>query len=142
MIRSFLSHAAVAILFATATLGAGTLAVAAELPPVQSKSGPVAIQSLAKLDNPWGMAYLPDGRLLITEKPGRLRIFADGKLSEPVPGVPAVAYKGQNGLLDVAVDPNFAQNKFVYLSYTEAAEPQPPDAADAKEPRLGANFKA
>ena len=61
---------------------------------VQSKSGPVNVQSLAKLDNPWGMTFLPDGRLLITEKPGRLRVFADGKLSGPIAGVPKVAYQG------------------------------------------------
>ena len=74
------------------------------------------------------MALLPDGRLLITEKPGRLRIFANGKLSAPVENVPAVAYRPkqgeQGGLLDVAVDPEFAQNGRIYLSYSEEA-PQP-----------------
>ncbi len=91
-------------------IACGTAAPVVDAATVSTKAGPVNVEPLAKLDNPWGMAYLPDGRLLITEKPGTLRIFADGKLSEPVEGVPAVAYRGQGGLLDVAVDPNFAQN--------------------------------
>jgi glucose/arabinose dehydrogenase len=109
---------------------------------VNTQAGPVKVEPLAKLEHPWGMAYLPDGRLLITEKPGRLRVFSNGKLSEPVAGVPAVAFRGQNGLLDVAVDPGFAQNQFVYLSYAEPAESQPEGTKDAPDPRLGANFKA
>jgi glucose/arabinose dehydrogenase len=95
------------------------------------------VESLASLDNPWAMAFLPDGRLLITEKPGRLRIFADGKLSEAIGGVPKVDYHEQGGLLDVAVDPDFANNQTVYLSYTEAAPEQPADAKDEGDPRLG-----
>ena len=108
---------------------------------IQTQAGPINTETLAKLDNPWGMTFLPDGRLLITEKPGRLRIFADGKLSDPVGGVPKVAYRGQGGLQDVEIDPNFAQNKFVYLSYSEAAEQQPPDPRDTVDPRLGAGFR-
>jgi len=72
------------------------------------------------LENPWGLAFLPDGRMLVTEKPGRLRIVtAAGALSEPVAGLPAVAAKGQGGLLDVAIDPQFASNGLVYWSYSE-----------------------
>ena len=119
-----------------------SVAHAADLPPVQSQGGPVKVESLAKFEMPWGMAYLPDGRLLITEKPGRLKVFADGKVSEPIEGVPAVAFGGQNGLLDVAVDPEFAKNSYVYLSYAEAAEVQPAGTKDSPEPRLGAGFKA
>jgi glucose/arabinose dehydrogenase len=59
--------------------------------------GAVNVESLAELDNPWALAFLPDGRLLITEKPGRLRLYADGELSEPVAGVPKVAYRDQGG---------------------------------------------
>ncbi|HSI36530.1 MAG TPA: PQQ-dependent sugar dehydrogenase [Tepidisphaeraceae bacterium] len=128
-------------LLATVVLFA-SVARAADLPPVQSQGGPVKVESLAKLEMPWGMAYLPDGKLLITEKPGRLRVFADGKVSEPIEGLPAVAFGGQNGLLDVAVDPDFAKNSYVYLSYAEAAESQPEGAKDSPEPRLGAGFKA
>jgi glucose/arabinose dehydrogenase len=95
------------------------------------------VESLATLDNPWAMAFLPDGRLVITEKPGKLRIYSDGKLSEAIGGVPKVEYHEQGGLLDVAVDPDFANNQFVYLSYTEAAPEQPADAKDEGDPRLG-----
>lgn len=107
---------------------------------VQTKSGPVAIERLAMLSEPWGMAFLPDGRLLVTEKPGRLRVFTDGKLSEPIGGVPKVAYREQGGLLDVEIDPDFARNGLVYLSYAEAAEQQPPDARDVHDPRFGSYF--
>lgn len=71
------------------------------------------------LDHPWGMAFLPDGRLLVTERnAGTLRIVdTDGSLSEPVAGVPDVYARGQGGLLDVALDPEFEDNGFVYLSY-------------------------
>ena len=100
----------------------------------------VRIEQLAALEFPWGMAFLPDGRLLITEKPGRLRIFADGKLSAPVENVPAVAYRPkpgeQGGLLDVAVDPEFEQNRLIYLSYSEEA-PQKSAQADTDDPRFG-----
>src|SRR5438477_3937846 len=117
-------------------------AAAAEAAVVQSKSGAVNVQSLAKLDNPWGMTFLPDGRLLITEKPGRLRTYADGKLSDPIGGVPKVAYRGQGGLLDVEIDPDFANNQLVYLYYSEPADQQPPDAKDTIDERLGANFRS
>jgi glucose/arabinose dehydrogenase len=75
------------------------------------------------LQNPWGLAFLPDGRMLVTEKPGRLRVVtADGKLSEPVAGLPAVDARGQGGLLDVALDPNFRSNRYIYWSYAEPRE--------------------
>jgi glucose/arabinose dehydrogenase len=119
-----------------ASLAAFTLAASANA-EVSLPSGKLTVESLAKIDNPWAMAFLPDGRLLITEKPGNLRIFADGKLSEPITGVPKVEYHDQGGLLDVALDPNFADNGLVYLSYTEAAEKQPADAREEKDPRLG-----
>ena len=74
------------------------------------------------LVNPWGLAFLPDGRLLVTERPGRMRIVAaDGKLGSPLPGLPPVLSEGQGGLLDVAIDPRFASNRLVYWSYSEAA---------------------
>jgi glucose/arabinose dehydrogenase len=124
-----------------AVLIAGTSAGIAHAATVTSKAGPVNVESLAKLDNPWGMTFLSDGRLLITEKPGRLRTFADGKLSDPIGGVPKVAYRGQGGLLDVEIDPKFAQNQLVYLYYSEPAEQQPADAKDTVDQRLGANFR-
>jgi aldose sugar dehydrogenase len=69
---------------------------------------------------PWAVAFLPDGRLLVTERAGRLRIVGtDGKVSDPVPGIPPVDYRGQGGLLDVALDPSFAKNGLIYWSYAE-----------------------
>jgi aldose sugar dehydrogenase len=75
------------------------------------------------LSHPWALAFLPDGRMLVTERPGRLRIVsADGRLSAPLGGVPAVHAVGQGGLLDVVLDPGFAKNRLIYLSYAEAGE--------------------
>ncbi len=108
---------------------------------VTSSIGNIRIERLATLELPWGMALLPDGRLLITEKPGRLRIWGNGRMSEPVQGVPKVVYRGsqedQGGLLDVAIDPDFARNSLVYLSYVEASEQQPSDIAETGESRFG-----
>ena len=71
------------------------------------------------LAHPWAVAFLPDGRMLITERSGRLRIAKDGKLDpEPVSGLPAVTPHGQGGLMDVALHPNYAKNGLVYLSFT------------------------
>ena len=91
----------------------------------------------ADLNTPWGLAFLPDGRLLITERPGRLRVYANGKLSEPVKGTPAVHAVQDGGMLDVAAHPNYAQNGWIYLAYSEvqpgytppAPAPAPPPAA-------------
>jgi len=70
------------------------------------------------LEHPWGMAWLPDGGLLISERPGRLRLVRNGVLDpSPIPGVPQVLAAGQGGLLDVSVHPRFAENRFVYLTY-------------------------
>ncbi len=76
------------------------------------------------LVNPWGLAFLPDGRMLVTERPGRLRVVsADGKqLSEPVAGLPPVDARGQGGLLDVALDPAFQKNQLIYWSYAEPGQ--------------------
>lgn len=91
---------------------------------LETERGRVAVQTVVEgLEAPWGMAFLPDGRLLVTEKPGRLRIVApDGQLSAPLAGVPAVEAVGQGGLLDVALDPGFAANQIIYLSYSEPAD--------------------
>jgi glucose/arabinose dehydrogenase len=87
------------------------------------------------------MAYLPDGRLLITEKPGRLRIYAGTALSAPVENLPAISYREspaeQGGLLDVAVDPDFAQNRRIYLSYVEEVPPQGAAPTETNDPRFG-----
>ncbi|WP_278486460.1 PQQ-dependent sugar dehydrogenase [Achromobacter insolitus] len=73
------------------------------------------------LNHPWGMAFLPEGGVLITERPGNLRLLRiPGGLSKPLAGVPKVAAQGQGGLLDVALSPDFAKDRYVYLSYAEA----------------------
>ncbi|WP_457767960.1 PQQ-dependent sugar dehydrogenase [Cyanobium sp. ULC084] len=80
---------------------------------------PVTLKAVVGgLEHPWGMAWLPDGALLITERPGRLRIVRGGVLDPtPIAGLPPVLAIGQGGLLDVALDPDFERNRFLYLSY-------------------------
>lgn len=83
-------------------------------------SAAYTIETIAEgLDHPWGLAFLPDGAMLVTERVGRLRLIAaDGKLqTQPITGVPPVFAKGQGGLLDIALDPDFAKNRLIYLSY-------------------------
>lgn len=93
---------------------------AADAPPSEA----VRIEAVAEgLEHPWGLAFLPDGRMLVTERPGRLRIVsAGGVIGEPVAGVPEVFAEGQGGLLDVALDPGFAGNGLIYLSHAEPGE--------------------
>lgn len=75
------------------------------------------------LENAWGMTFLPNGKMLVTERPGRLRVVtADGKMSAPVAGLPPVDARNQGGLLDVALDPNFTANGLIYWSYAEPRE--------------------
>jgi glucose/arabinose dehydrogenase len=83
----------------------------------------VNIETMATgLEYPWGIVFLPDGSALVTEKAGRLRLLKDGKLSTPISGVPLVLYKGQAGLFDVAMHPDYATNQFVYLSFAKGTE--------------------
>ena len=104
---------------------------------IRTKTGYIKVEHLAALNEPWGMAWLPDGRLIITEKSGRLRIYSQGKSLDSIRGLPKVEYHGQGGLLDVKIDPDFATNNFVYISYAEAAENQPDVKRDIGDPRLG-----
>jgi aldose sugar dehydrogenase len=85
--------------------------------------GMIDVQTVAEgLEHPWGLAFLPDGRMLVTERPGRLRlVMPEGKLSAPLDGLPRVQHAGQGGLLDVKLDPQFTENQWVYLSYAEPA---------------------
>ena len=94
---------------------------AARLP---SSAGPLDVQTVASgLENPWGLAFLPDGRMLVTERAGRLRIVSrNGTVSSQVIGVPPVLASGQGGLLDVALAPDFDATRLVYLSYAEPRE--------------------
>lgn len=91
---------------------------------ITTSAGPVRIETVAEgLDHPWGLDFLPDGRMLVTERPGALRIVApDGTLSDPVAGTPEVFSRGQGGLLDVRVGPNHAGTGWVYLSFAEPGD--------------------
>lgn len=97
---------------------------ALQSPTPSSTPGVVHAVTVAQgLVNPWGLAFLPDGRMLVTERPGRVRIVSpNGTLSEPLTGVPAVAARSQGGMLDVAIDPEFATNRFVYLTFSEPGD--------------------
>jgi glucose/arabinose dehydrogenase len=81
----------------------------------------VKVEVFAKgLEHPWGLQFLPDGRLIVTERPGRIRIVdREGKPSRPLVGVPRVAATGQGGLLDIALGPDFDRSRRIYLSYSE-----------------------
>jgi glucose/arabinose dehydrogenase len=86
--------------------------------------GVVRFETVATgLEHPWAVEPLPDGRFLVTERPGRLRLVSrDGSVSPPLAGVPPVASSGQGGLLDVALDPDFARNSIIYLSFAERGD--------------------
>ena len=99
---------------------------AAWVTPQKSPGQPPAARAqvtvvVGGLDHPWSMAFLPGGGVLITERPGHLRLLrTPGGLSKPLAGVPKVAAQGQGGLLDVALSPDFARDRYVYLSYAES----------------------
>jgi glucose/arabinose dehydrogenase len=81
---------------------------------------PVRAEVIAdSLEHPWGLDFLPDGAILVTERPGRIRIVEGAKLSEPVAGVPDVAASGQGGLLDIAVSPDFADSALIFFSFSQ-----------------------
>jgi aldose sugar dehydrogenase len=114
------------VLIAGAIAGS-PLAVQAQAPrspTPASMKGVIDTQTIAKgLEHPWSVAFLPDKRMLITERPGRLRLVEpDGRLSEPLAGVPQVYARGQGGLLDVAISPTFDKDRLVYLSFAEPGE--------------------
>jgi aldose sugar dehydrogenase len=93
-------------------------------PPTATSATAIKVTEVAtKLDHPWGLAVLPDGSMLVTERDGRLRVIRDGKLIEaPIGGVPSVHNEGQGGLLDVALHPDFASNNLVYLSFSKGTK--------------------
>ena len=97
--------------------------------PAASQAAPVASSELqveviaSGLEHPWAVALLPDGRFLVTERPGRLRVIGtDGSVSAPLAGTPQVFAKGQGGLLDVVLDPDFGSNRRIWLSYAEPGD--------------------
>ncbi len=96
------------LLFALCTLSA----------TIQAAENFKAVTVIKGLEHPWGMAFLPDGRLLVTERPGRLRLIEDDHLlPQPIEGLPAISPRGQGGLLDVALHPDYKNNGWIYLSY-------------------------
>jgi len=114
--------AVAALLAATATSSLGAQAPRSPTPKVSE--APVRATVVAKgLEHPWGLAFLPNGSMLVTERAGRLRLIdKDGQLGKPFAGVPQAQVAGQGGLLDVAVSPTFAQDRLVYLSYAEPGD--------------------
>jgi len=121
------------------TLGAGVVpSVLAQQPPAPAmprkalpaspfvidtaEAGQVRVTVMKGLENPWSLAFLPTGEMLITERPGRLRIVRNGVLDPtPISGIPKVYTEGLGGLMDIQIHPRFAENRFVYLSYTRLA---------------------
>jgi len=108
-------------LFMVTAVGLLTLSSAAHAQTFKSSAGEIKVETVAGgLSHPWALAFLPDGRMLVTERPGRMRIAtSDGKLLPPLQGVPKVAAYGQGGLLDVELDRNFARNKTLYFCFAE-----------------------
>jgi aldose sugar dehydrogenase len=129
-ISVFRGTATLAYLAAMLSMSTDCQAQAPQTGPAQRSSTPKSIEGKVEaetvvkgLEHPWALAFLTDGRILVTERPGRLRIVGmDGTLSDPLGAVPEVVARNQGGLLDVAIDPKFEQNRLVYLSYAEPGE--------------------
>ena len=107
------------IVFALCVAMAAANVPAADLQVIQTEEHALRVRIITQgLEHPWSLAFLPDGRMLITEREGRLRIVRDGKLDpRPVAGLPPIAVQGQGGLLDVTLHPRYAENGWIYLSY-------------------------
>ena len=117
--RLILTSAILVPLVAGCAVDARQVAGAAQ----QAAGLPFQVQVVADFESPWAMTFLPDGRMLITEKAGTLYVVsADGQQRTRVDGIPAVSSDGQGGLMDVVLHPGFAQNRFVYFSYSEAGQ--------------------
>src|SRR5215213_10506275 len=100
---------------------AAMIASSAAAQTFPSSAGNLNVETVARgLDHPWGLAFLPDGKMLVTERPGRLRVVTrDGKISPAVTGVPQVRASGQGGLHDIVLDRDFASNRTFYICYAE-----------------------
>ena len=129
-----------AILGVNALLAGATSACAGPPEPgeiFQSEAHRFQVETVAEgLEHPWSLTFLPDGRMLVTERAGRLRLLVDGELQpEPLPGLPPVAARGQGGLLEVAAHPDFASNAIIYLTY--AADGPGGSGTELARARLG-----
>jgi glucose/arabinose dehydrogenase len=106
----------------TAVFGAtACVALAQEF---RGEHGLLRVTTVARgLENPWALAFLPDGRMLVTERPGRMRVIArDGSVGAPLGNLPAVLAQGQGGLLDVVLDRDFASNRVIYFTFSEPGD--------------------
>lgn len=127
-----------------AALAGAVFAAGALLTPAAAQeavhAAPFDVETLAEgLNHPWNVAFLPDGAMLVTELPGRLRLVRGGEvMPEPVAGVPEVYYAGQGGLFDVLLDPDFAQNRVIYLSFAHGT----PEANNTRVVRATFDGKA
>src|SRR5688572_3376170 len=100
--------------------------------PTFAQNQPFTVTQVGDFDIPWAIAFLPDGRMLVTEQRGMLKLYTPGGASVDVRGVPQVSWFGQGGLGDIVLHPSFAQNGLVYLSYAEAGEGETRGAAVAR----------
>ena len=131
------------------TTGCARQAGGAESPPAaldqvfETADYRIRVVTLAEgLAKPWSLAFLPNGDMLVTEKPGRVRLIRDGVLMpEPVPGVPEVDPRRQGGLMDVVLHPQFAENSWVYLTYSKPGEGDNATTALARGRFDGARFR-
>jgi aldose sugar dehydrogenase len=112
---------AISVAFLMSVTGLSACTPQTPTTPAAPPSAVLKVSEIATgLSNPWGLAFLPDGAMLVTEREGRLRLIRDGKLvGTPIGGVPQVHDAGQGGLLDVALHPDFATNNLVYLSFSK-----------------------
>lgn len=112
------ASAAFAQAASTGRAGGGASTRAADASPA-----PRVVPVASGLEHPWSLAFLPDGRMLVTERPGRLRVISlSGRLSPPLEGVPKVSARGQGGLLDIVLSPDFQRDPAVFLSYAEPVD--------------------
>lgn len=115
-LQAIVKSATAAFLFAATLIASPTAAETREFP---SKKAPLAVETLATgLNQPWSVEVLPDGGYLVSEKQGTLRLVRNGRISAPISGVPMVAANGQGGLLDIALAPDFATSRTLYLTYS------------------------
>ncbi|MDL2405125.1 PQQ-dependent sugar dehydrogenase [Rhizobium calliandrae] len=111
------------VVFAASALLTGNGALADPVKTIDTQKVKVKVETIATgLDHPWAVEVLPDGAYLVTERPGRMRVIRDGKKSAPIAGLPDVYANGQGGLLDVALDPKFANNRTIYFTASVAAD--------------------
>jgi glucose/arabinose dehydrogenase len=113
----------VSITLMACTLLSATTVLAAPPQTIKTQRIDIKVETLATgLEHPWAVAALPDGAYLVTERPGRMRVVRDGKVSAPISGVPEVYARGQGGLLDVELDPKFSDNRTLYFTASVAGD--------------------